>query len=142
MKIRCFARNLKIALCFVAIPVTVHAQVKTNSETQVFGGIVVDDTVSAFGHAFFRYFVTYWRDNGLSERYVLSVHERVSARRGSEVWVAYAQRRIFQATLPPSDYVIRGVGEKAAEQVSETIVNIDVQRLLMRDHDMAADEID
>lgn len=108
---------------------------------QVFGGVVIDETFSGFGHAFFRSFVSYWRDNALSDQYLISIHERVNARNGSQVWVEYARRRIFQAALPPSHLAIRAISEKAVEQVYENIMNVDVQRLLMRDSDMAADEI-
>ncbi len=114
---------------------------KAASPLPAFGGIVVDQTFSSFGHAFFRNFVAYWRDNALSDQYLISIHERVSARSGSQVWVEYAQRRIFQAALPPSHLAIRAMSEKAVEQVYENMMNVDVQRLLMRDQDIAADEI-
>jgi curli production assembly/transport component CsgE len=31
----------------------------------------------------------------LSERYIVSIHERPSARYGSLIWVEYEQRRVF-----------------------------------------------
>ena len=106
-----------------------------------YGGVVLDQTVTGFGHAFYQYFVSFWRDEPLSDRYSISVHERATARFGSQVWVEYAQRRMFQAFLPPSNTAIRATSEKAVALVYSNVVEADVLRLLFRDADIGPDEL-
>ena len=107
----------------------------------LYGGVVVDQTVTGFGHVFYQNFVSFWRDQPLSDRYSISIHESATARFGSKVWVEYAQRRMFQAFLPPSNTVIRATSEKAAALVYSNIIDTDVQRLLFRDVDIGQDEL-
>jgi curli production assembly/transport component CsgE len=106
-----------------------------------YGGLVTDQTVTVFGHSFYRSFVSRWRDEPLNDRYAISVYERRTARFGSQVWIEYAQRRIFQAFLLPSNAAIQAASEKAVAIVSENIMNTDVQRLLFRDADIGPDEL-
>ena len=106
-----------------------------------FQGVVTNATVTPIGQKFYRYFVAGWRDKELSDRYVLSVHERATARWGSQVWIEYRQRRIFQAFLPLAEQAIRNASAQAVEIVYQNIMNVDVQRLLFRDADLAPDEM-
>lgn len=106
-----------------------------------YGGVVVDQTVTVFGHAFYQYFVSLWRDQPLGDRYAISIHERATARYGSQVWVEYAQRRMFQAFVPPSNAAIRAASGRAVAIVYQNIMDTDVQRLLFHDADLAADEM-
>lgn len=105
-------------------------------------GFIVDSTVTFIGHEFYRSFVSAWRDQAPEDRYSLTVVERPSARWGSLVWVEYRQRRVFRTFLSPGrrDHV-RLSGRSAAQQVYEAVVEADLQRLLFRDRDLAAEEL-
>ncbi len=108
---------------------------------ELYAGVVVDQTITVAGQDFYQYFVVFWRDKPLSERYAISIHERPSARWGNQVWIEYAQRRVFQTTLPASRAAIKPVSEQAAEITYQNVVDTDVQRLLFRDLDIGPDEM-
>lgn len=103
-------------------------------------GVVTVQTVTIAGHDFSQYFLAAWRDKEGSEHYTLSINERPSARLGSEVWIGFAQRRVFQTRLPPARAAIRSLSENAAETVWQTVLQTDVERKLVRDADLAPDE--
>ena len=103
-------------------------------------GVVTVQTVTIAGHDFSQYFLAAWRDMEGSEHYTLSINERPSARLGSEVWISFAQRRVFQTRLPPARAAIRSLSESAAETVWQTVLQTDVERKLIRDADLAPDE--
>lgn len=104
-------------------------------------GVVVNQTITLIGQDFYQNFVTAWREKPLSERYVISVHERPSARLGSQVWVEYANRRVFQTFLPPARARAMDAGVQAVEVAYQNIVDTDVLNLLFRDPDLGPDEL-
>jgi curli production assembly/transport component CsgE len=108
---------------------------------ELYGGIVVDQTITVIGHEFYQYFVALWRDQDLSNRYAISIHERPTARWGSQIWIEYAQRRVFQTVLPPTRTNIKSMSEQAVEVAYPRVIDVEVQRLLFRDPDLGADEI-
>jgi curli production assembly/transport component CsgE len=77
----------------------------------------------------------------MSERYAISVHERPSARWGTQIWIEYAQKRVFQAALPTSIANIRALSEQAAEVAQQKVVDVEVDRLLFREAEFGPDEI-
>ncbi|WP_175945959.1 CsgE family curli-type amyloid fiber assembly protein [Caballeronia sp. BCC1704] len=105
------------------------------------GGVVTTDTVTLAGQDFYNWFAQAWSAIPLSERYVVSVHERPSARYGSLVWVEFGQRRVFQAFLPIARANVRPVAEGAAQVAFQNVMQADLARLLFRDADMANDEL-
>lgn len=140
--LRAVARTLLVA-CFLLVGVTGSAQVTGTHELSLqerYDGVVVNQTITVAGQDFYRHFVTAWRDSDMHDRYALAIRERPSARWGSQVWIEYAQRRIYQANLPTSRAAIRALGEQAAETAYQRIVETDVQRLLVRDADLGPDE--
>ena len=106
-----------------------------------YDGVVVNQTITLVGQDFYQAFVAAWRDKPEAERYALTISERPSAQLGSQVWVEFARRRVYQAVLPPARARIAGIGEAAAEATYQAVVQADVQRLLFRDPDLGADEI-
>jgi curli production assembly/transport component CsgE len=106
-----------------------------------YGGVVVNQTVTVAGQEFFQHFVAGWRDRDLSERYAISVSERPSARWGSQIWIEFAQRRIFQAPLPTARVGIRALSEQATEVVAQSVADMEVERLLFREPDLGPDEL-
>jgi curli production assembly/transport component CsgE len=105
------------------------------------GGVVTTDTVTLAGQDFYTWFAQAWSAIPLSDRYVVSVHERPSARYGSLVWVEYGQRRVFQAFLPIARANVKPVADGAAQIAFQNVMQADLTRLLFRDADMASDEI-
>jgi curli production assembly/transport component CsgE len=105
------------------------------------GGIVTNDAVTLVGQDFYAAFSQAWDQMPLSERYLVSVHERPSARYGSLVWVEYEQRRVFQAFLPVARANIRPIAEAAAAGALQTVMQADIARLLFHDTDLGSDEM-
>jgi curli production assembly/transport component CsgE len=105
-----------------------------------YAGVVTNQTVTVAGQEFYQNFITAWRDKELSDRYTLSVHERPTARWGSQLWIEFAQRRVFQTNLSTSRSAIKTASERAVEIAYQNIVDADVQRLLFREIDLAVDE--
>lgn len=105
------------------------------------GGVVTTDTVTLAGQDFYTWFAQAWSGIPLSDRYIVSVHERPSARYGSLVWVEFGQRRVFQAFLPIARANVRPVAENAAQIAFQNVMQADLTRLLFRDADMATDEL-
>jgi curli production assembly/transport component CsgE len=105
-----------------------------------YAGVVTNQTVTVAGQEFYQNFITAWRDKELSDRYTLSIHERPSARWGSQLWIEFAQRRVFQTNLSTSRSAIKTASERAVEIAYQNIVDADVQRLLFREIDLAVDE--
>ena len=105
------------------------------------GGIVTTDTITLAGQDFYNVFSQAWSAIPLSERYIVSVHERPSARYGSLVWVEFRQRRVFQAFLPIARANVRPVAENAAATSFQNVMQADLTRLLFHEADMADDEL-
>lgn len=107
-----------------------------------YSGVVVNNTVTFVGQEFYRNFVAGWRDQAAVERFSVAVNERPSARWGSLVSVEYEHREVFRAFLSPGrrDFV-RQAGADAARLVYQRVVELEVQRLLFHDPDMAREEI-
>lgn len=104
-------------------------------------GVVVNQTITVAGQNFYQCFVASWRDREISERYAIAIHERPSARWGTQVWIEYAQKRIFQAPLPSTFANIKALSEQAAEVAQQKVVDVEVDRLLFRETEFGPDEI-
>ena len=103
-------------------------------------GIVTSQPITVAGHEFCRYFVAEWLDKPGSDRYTIALRERPSARWGTQVWVEFGPRRVLQVQLPPARTELKALGENAAEGAYQAILDIERQRLLIRDADLAPDE--
>ncbi len=108
---------------------------------ELYAGVVVDQTITVAGHDFYQHFVALWRDKEMADRYEISVHERPSARWGNQIWIEYAQRRVFQVFLPGARGKIKAVSEMAVDVAYKNVIDTEVQRLLFREPDLGADEI-
>ena len=103
-------------------------------------GIVTSRAITVAGHEFSDSFIAAWRDKPDSERYAIAIHERPSARLGSQVRIDFAQRPVYQARLPPSRAALKSLGEQAAELAYQAVLAVDAQRVLVKDADVAGDE--
>lgn len=105
-----------------------------------YGGVIVDQTITVIGQEFYKNFAMLWHEKANTERYVLAIRERPSARQGSQIFIEMGQRRIFQAQLPTSRANVQALSEQAANAAYDNVVDADLQKLLLRDPDLAADE--
>jgi len=103
-------------------------------------GIVTSQPITVAGHEFCRYFIAEWLDKPDSDRYTIALRERPSARWGTPVWVELGPRRVLQVQLPPARTELKALGENAAGSAYEAILDIERQRLFIRDADLAPDE--
>jgi curli production assembly/transport component CsgE len=103
-------------------------------------GIVTSQPITVAGHEFCRYFIAEWLDKPGSDRYTIALRERPSARWGTQVWVEFGPRRVLQVQLPPARTELKALGENAAGSAYEAILDIERQRLFIRDADLAPDE--
>lgn len=108
---------------------------------ETYGGIVINQTITVGGQEFYRHFVNLWRDRPMTEQFAITIVERPSPRFGSQVWIEYAQRRMFQAALPNARTAIAPLSERAVESAYQAVVDVQVQRMLFQDGDLARDEI-
>jgi len=132
----CLCGMGRYALADAARRSPVHA-----THQEMYRGVVTNQTVTVAGQDFYQHFVNAWRERDLSERFTISIHERPSARWGSQVWIEFAQRRIFQAALPTGRGGIRSLAERAIEVAHQMIGDAEVDRLLFRDADVGPDEL-
>jgi curli production assembly/transport component CsgE len=105
------------------------------------GGIVTNQTMTLAGEDFYTSFAQAWRDMPLGDRYVVSIHERPSARWGSLIWVEFEQRRVFDTFLPAARANVAAVAVRAASTAYQNVVQADIARLLFHDVDLASDEL-
>jgi curli production assembly/transport component CsgE len=113
----------------------------TRALDEALGGIVSNEVMTMIGQNFYNAFVTLWRDYPLAERYTISVHERPDPRWGSLVWVEYEHRRLFEAFLSPAHSDIKQAAGRAAAMAYQSVVRVDIDRLLFRDQDLGPDEM-
>jgi curli production assembly/transport component CsgE len=124
-----------------AVPACAAPQPAAMPDTQIEAlGIVTKQAVTVAGHEFCEHFIAEWRDKPGSERYTLAIRERPSARWGSLVWVDFGQQRVLQLQLPPARAGLKALAESAAENAYQTIRDIERQRQLVSDADLAPDE--
>lgn len=105
------------------------------------GGVVVNRTVTVLGKDFYQYFSTRWRQSPDANRYTISVHERPTARFGSEIWVQYRQQRVFHTFLPPARAATRPISEFAVQQVLENVSRWELERLTTKHPDLGPEEL-
>ncbi len=105
------------------------------------GGVVVNRTVTVLGNDFYQYFSAYWREKDISSTFSISVHERPSARFGSEVWVQFRQKRMFHTFLPPARAATKEISAIAVEMVYQNIAESEVERIMIRSPDLGPEEM-
>lgn len=104
-------------------------------------GVLINRTVTVMGKDFYQYFSANWRDKEMSDRYSISIHERPSAIRGSEMWVQFGQRRVFHTFMSPARAAVKEASAQAADIAYKNVVELEVQRLLFQDKDLAQEEL-
>lgn len=107
----------------------------------LYEGIVIDQTVTRNGQEFYRFFVSSWRDKPLSDRYTVSVKEQPSVRFGSQIFISYGTRRVFQGQISTNKIQVKSLSDTAVEIAYEAVTEGEMKRLLFKDLDVGQDEI-
>lgn len=115
------------------------AQHRTLNNAEV-GGLVTGQTMTLAGRAFYESFSAAWSDMDESGRFTVAISERPTARLGSQVFVDYGNRRLFQIFLPPNRSLIPAIGADAAAQVYQGILDYQLSQFF-GDPDMGRDEL-
>lgn len=104
-------------------------------------GIVVNRTVTVQGHEFYRYFSMWWHHNPDASNYSISIHERPSARWGSEIWVDYHHTRIFHMFLPPARSRTKEISREAAASSLQRIEDNELEKAFYQNIDLGPEEM-
>lgn len=131
--------SLALWLACACVPATAQQPPERSLQADA-SGIVTTQAITVGGREFSDYFIAAWRDKQDSERYTLAIHERPSARSGSQVWIEFAHRRVFQARLPAARAALKGHAEQAVEATYQAVLEADGQNRLITDADLAHDE--
>lgn len=102
-------------------------------------GLVVGQTMTLAGRAFYDSFAVAWNDKDSDGTFTVTITERPTARLGSQVFVDYGNRRLFQTFLPPNRTLIPAIGADAAGQVYRAILDYQLAQFF-GDPDMGRDE--
>lgn len=147
MNFATFAKIIVLQLCTAstvyadatADPTKSLAGQRTLNRAEV-GGLVMGQTVTLQGRAFYDSFSTAWNELDESGRFTVAVIERPTARLGSQVFVDYGNRRLLQLFLPPNRAQIPALGANAAAQVFQAILDYQVAQFF-GDPDLGRDEL-
>ncbi|MBC8649920.1 curli production assembly protein CsgE [Pseudomonas sp. MTM4] len=133
--------TLGLLLCCLLGPLQAEEQqaAQARSEAEL-SGLIIDNTISRFGHDFHRYLSFQLQDAEELEN-DLVVRERPSARWGSLVWVEYGPRTVYRRFLQPNMTEIEAIAEDAARVILEDISRSKLQNLLQDTFDMDRDEL-
>lgn len=104
------------------------------------GGLVVGQTMTQNGRAFYESFAAAWNEKDESGRFTISVVERPTARLGSQMFINYGSRRMTQLQLPPNRSLIPALGADVAAQVFQAILDYQLAQFF-GDRDLARDEL-
>lgn len=123
------------------LPTPVPGSLQGRSLDGLPGGVILNRTITIVGHDFYQYFSTGWRTRDNNERYSISIVERPTAIRGSEIWIEYRNKRVFRTFLSPARSAVKAISQRAVGIVYNTIVDMELQQLLFEDHDLAREEL-
>lgn len=131
--------RLTLGLLLLLLFSPLQAQEQAQSEAEL-SGLIIDNTITRFGHDFHRYLSFNLQDASDLEG-DLVVRERPSARWGSLVWVEYGQRTVYRRFLQPNVAEIEAIADEAARLILDEISRSKLQNLLQDTFDMDRGEL-
>jgi curli production assembly/transport component CsgE len=131
--------RLTLGLLLLLLFSPLQAQEQAQSEAEL-SGLIIDNTITRFGHDFHRYLSFQLQDASDLEG-DLVVRERPSARWGSLVWVEYGQRTVYRRFLQPNVAEIEAIADEAARLILDEISRSKLQNLLQDTFDMDRGEL-
>lgn len=111
---------------------------KTTLEDEGITGLIIDNTKTFIGRQFYQEFSQYWLAYQVTEN--VSIHERPTARSGSQIWVEYNRQRLFDQFLTPVFANIQVTAREAAKSVSRRLKTLQIEKILFPNPDLAPDE--
>jgi curli production assembly/transport component CsgE len=132
--------TLGLLLLLLLSPLQAQAQTEQAQSEAELSGLIIDNTITRFGHDFHRYLSFQLQDASDLEA-DLVVRERPSARWGSLVWVEYGQRTVYRRFLQPNVAEIEAIADEAARLILDDISRSKLQNLLQDTFDMDRDEL-
>lgn len=129
-----------------ALEAQMQPKVPSQVEDDGIEGLLVDNTVTFIGRTFYENFAIAWLDElellgrRPGEHGNFSIHERPTARTGSQIWIEYDRQRLFQVFLSPVRARIQATARGAAAVVARRFETLELQDLLFGNPDLAPDE--
>lgn len=106
------------------------------------GGFVIDRTLTHFGAEFMRHFSAQWRQSPETADADVAVVERPSARWGSVIYIERDRRPVARVFLYAGRSAsIRPLAEAAAQHVARQVADRRLADALLRDPDLAPEEL-
>jgi len=145
-----YSRFLSVAILHLFVVPMVFAEDSVNSSPALaqhrtlnnaeVGGLVTGQTMTLAGRTFYEGFSAAWNELDETGHFTVAISERPTARLGSQVFVDYGNRRLFQMFLPPNRSLIPAIGADAAAQVYQGILDYQLAQFF-GDPDMGRDEL-
>ncbi len=103
---------------FFSILLVFFTLTPTQAETEI-SGVVLDRTMTHYGHDFFRKFSLQWLDQQLAAQTALIISETPSARSGHRIRILKAEHVLYQTTLQRG----RTISQQSIKQAVATTAN-------------------
>lgn len=95
---------------------------KPKQEMDLIDGLILNRTMTRFGHRFYKEFVMDYRDiGGLTDHNGLTIKERASARDGSRMTILHNRKPIFVTVVSPASRNIDAQAKAAASFVDKVL---------------------
>ncbi len=104
-------------------------------------GLLMDKTITWFGHDFFFYFAREWRNKPFSGRHTLVIEEKPSARNGTQVEIRYKGQLVFKTAISNMRSLTRELGAQAVSLVLQRLQDIEFQASNNQFADLRGEEI-
>lgn len=130
-------RQGAIALAVVTMTSVMPAACAADIDTP---GLLINETRTFAGRAFFDAFATIWQAYDPNSRYTLVVLERPSARNGSQVTVSYLGNPVFQRFIGFNARAAERAGRDASATTFNAVTAIELDRQII-DPDLGRDEL-
>lgn len=125
-----------VLLALALSPIAAHAQVGSDPMVE-YGGIVSRQVTTSLGQLFHSKFVELWNTKEGFDKFNILVKERPYPRGGSEVLVISDDVILFRRGLPRDWRTILSMSAEAVEIAFARASEIEVDRLLFKDPDLA-----
>jgi len=132
--LRHFVRCCVLFLCLG--PLSAQAQVSSDPMVE-YGGIVSRQVTTSFGQLFHSKFVELWNTKEGFDKFNILVKERPYPRGGSEVLVISDDAVLFRRGMPRDWRTLLGMSAEAVDVAFARASEIEVDRLLFKDPDLA-----
>lgn len=126
----------RLLLILALSPFIAQAQVSSDPVME-YGGIVSRQVTTSLGQLFHSKFVEIWNTKEGFEKFNILVKERPYPRGGSEILVISDDAVLFRRSLPRDWRTILGMSAEAVDIAFARASEIEVDRLLFKDPDLA-----